>query len=135
MAGKCLIVEDEVLQSAAFDGHHHSPMRRGNGRDDSLTSWLQPDGLLVAHPGAPPATMPIASTGHTSAHFMQPEHFSSAMAGRKLVVLMGFSTAKRLAASMASQQHPQQLQMKATRSRTFSPNCTRLRSRACASRS
>ena len=49
------------------------------------------------------------------------------MAGRKLVVLMGVRTANRLAANIASQQHPQQLQMKDTRSRTFSPNCTRLR--------
>src|SRR5664279_57097 len=67
--------------------------------------------------GSPAETMPIASTGHTSAHFMQPEHLSSAIVGRKLVVLMGFSTAKRLAANMASQQQPQQLQIKATRSR------------------
>src|ERR1035437_1472105 len=60
--------------------------------------------------GSPAETMPIASTGQTSAHFMQPEHLSSAIAGRKLVVLMGLRTANRLAASIASQQHPQQLQ-------------------------
>ena len=53
----------------------------------------------------------------------------------EFVVAMGLSTAKRLAASMASQQQPQQLQMKPTWSRTFSPNCTKLPSTACASRS
>ena len=42
------------------------------------------------------------------------------------MVAMGLRTAKRLAASMASQQHPQQLQMKATLLCTFSPNWTRL---------
>ncbi len=44
---------------------------------------------------------------------------------------MGLRSAKRLAASRASQQQPQQLQMKATCSRTFSPNWTRLRPRDC----
>ena len=39
---------------------------------------------------------------------------SALSAGMKLVVAMGLRTANRLAASMASQQQPQQLQMKAT---------------------
>jgi len=55
-----------------------------------------------------------AFQGDDAAHFMQPEHLSSAIAGKKLVVLMGLRTANRLAASIASQQQPQQLQMKAT---------------------
>ena len=46
------------------------------------------------------------------------------------VVAMGVRVEKRLAASRASQQQPQQLQMKLTSWRTFSPNCTRLCSMA-----
>ena len=41
------------------------------------------------------------------------------------MVWMGWSAAKRRAAIIASQQQPQQLQMKLTDSRTFSPNWTR----------
>ena len=42
------------------------------------------------------------------------------------MVWIGWAAAKRREAIMASQQQPQQLQMKFTSSRTFSPNCTRL---------
>ena len=56
----------------------------------------------------------MASTGQTSAHLPQPLQDSALSSGRKLVVAMGLRTAKRLAASMASQQQPQQLQMKPT---------------------
>ena len=85
--------------------------------------------------GSPADTRAQASTGQTSAHLPQPLQAASLSSGKKAVVAIGFSTAKRLAASMASQQQPQQLQMKATCSRTFSPNCTRLWSLAWSSRS
>ena len=64
--------------------------------------------------GSPAETSAMASTGQTSAHLPQPLQESALSAGMKLVVAMGLRTAKRLAASMASQQQPQQLQMKAT---------------------
>ncbi len=44
------------------------------------------------------------------------------------MVWTGWAAANRRDAIMASQQQPQQLQMKFTPSRTFSPNCTRSRS-------
>ena len=47
----------------------------------------------------------------------------------------GFSRPKRRAAIIASQQHPQQLQMNATSRCTFSPNWTSLLACASASRS
>ena len=59
---------------------------------------------------------------------------AAAVAGRgvqpttKFVVWTGCRKPKRCAASMASQQQPQQLHMKAGLSRTFSPNWTRPRS-------
>jgi hypothetical protein len=77
----------------------------------------------------------MASTGQASTHFPQPLQFAASTSGRKLVVAMGLSAAKRLAASRASQQQPQQLQMKATFCRTFSPNWTRLWPRDCCSSS
>src|ERR1035437_694665 len=77
----------------------------------------------------------MASTGQTVTHLPQPLHESAPTSGRKFVVAMGFRMAKRLAASIASQQHPQQLHMNATFCCTFSPICTRLCSRASSSRS
>ena len=55
MAGKRLVVEDEVLEFAGLNGHH-STMCGIHGRDHALTSLLQPDALLVANPSAHTAT-------------------------------------------------------------------------------
>ena len=68
----------------------------------------------------------IASTGQAFTHLPQPLQRSASTSGRKLVVWTGCRKPKRFARrACASQQQPQQLQMKASRSRTFSPNCTR----------
>src|SRR5450756_722735 len=67
-----------------------------------------------------------ASTGHALTHFPHPLHVSPFTTGRKFVVLIEFLNPNLRAATSASQQHPQQLQMKLTSLRTFSPNCTRL---------
>jgi hypothetical protein len=68
--------------------------------------------------------MLMASTGQALAHLPQPLQASSSTTGRKLVVCTGMQRPNLRAAIMASQQQPQQLQMKLTRSRTFSPNWT-----------
>src|ERR1035441_8953418 len=99
-------------------------------RDSSIRAFLR-----VGLCGSPADTSPMASTGQAVTHLPQPLHKSALTSGRKFVVAMGFRTAKRLAASIASQQHPQQLHMNATFCCTFSPNCTRLCSRASSSRS
>src|SRR6056297_760283 len=67
-----------------------------------------------------------ASTGQTLTHFPQPVQFSTASFGRKLLVCTGFKKPNFRAATRASQQQPQQLQIKFTPFCTFSPNCTRL---------
>src|SRR5664280_3218844 len=56
MAGKRLIIKDEVLEFAALDGHCNRAMRRIHGRDDALPSLLEFNGLLVANPRANAAT-------------------------------------------------------------------------------
>src|SRR5512140_3735743 len=75
-------------------------------------------------------TRVIASTGHAAAQSPQPVQDPPDTTGRKFVVWMGLRRPKRRWAIMASQQQPQQLQMKLTRFRMFSPNWTRLRPRA-----
>src|SRR5271157_1345748 len=67
--------------------------------------------LRLGWRGSPAETRPMASTGQASTHFPQPLHSSAFTSGRKLVVAMGLRRAKRLAASRASQQQPQQLRM------------------------
>ena len=56
MAGKSPIVEDEVLECAALNGHYNRAMSGIHGRDHALPPLLQPDGLLVANPSAHAAT-------------------------------------------------------------------------------
>lgn len=56
MAGEGLIIEDEVLEFAALNRHYNRAMSGIDGRDHTLTSWLQPDGVLVADPSAHTAT-------------------------------------------------------------------------------
>jgi len=68
----------------------------------------------------------IASTGQRFTHFPQPLQSAASTCGRKFVVWTGSSSANRRAAIIASQQQPQQLQMKAGSRCTFSPNWTRL---------
>ena len=75
-------------------------------------------------------TRVIASTGHNETHLPQPLQLSSTIDGKKPVVCTGFRNPNFLAAIRASQQQPQQLQIKFTFSCTFSPNCTRLKSLA-----
>ena len=58
-------------------------------------------------------------------HLPQPTHFSAFILDMKFEHIV-CATPKRFIASIASQQQEQQLQMKFTRRRTFSPNCTRL---------
>ncbi len=70
----------------------------------------------------------MVSTGQTAAHSPQPVQASMSIRGRKFVVVTGLRIPKRRAAIMASQQQPQQLQMKLTRRWTFSPNWTRFSS-------
>jgi len=54
MAGKSLIVEDEVLEFAALNGHYHRTMSRIHWCDHALTPLFEPDSLLVADPSAHP---------------------------------------------------------------------------------
>ncbi len=63
-----------------------------------------------------------SGAGSERGHLPQPLQSSSLTCGKKLLVCTGCSMPNRRAAIMASQQQPQQLQMKLTRSRTFSPN-------------
>ena len=56
----------------------------------------------------------MASTGHKATHFPQPLHTSSTTDGIKFVVWTGLRNPNLLAAISASQQHPQQLQIKFT---------------------
>ena len=67
--------------------------------------------------GSLAVTSPMAFTGHISTHFPQPLQVISFTSGIKLVVCTGFIMPNLWAASMASQQHPQQLHMKFTLSR------------------
>ena len=66
----------------------------------------------------------MPSTGHSVTHLPQPVQVSLLTWVMKLV-LMGRSMPNRRAAVSASQQHPQQLQMKLTFRWLFSPNCTK----------
>ena len=65
-------------------------------------------------------TRAMASTGQTSTHLPQPLQCASFYAGQKIGGADGLRSANFRAAISASQQHPQQLQMKATSFRTFS---------------
>ena len=69
-------------------------------------------------------TSVIASTGQVVTHFAQPLHSSSWRFGMKFVVCTGCRVPNRRAVISASQQQPQQLQMKPTSVRAFSPNWT-----------
>src|SRR5664279_1358386 len=56
MAGKRLVVEYEVLEFAALNGHHDRAVSGIHGRDHALTSQLQPDRLLITNSSADAAT-------------------------------------------------------------------------------
>jgi len=78
--------------------------------------------------GSPLGLMEIAATGQASTHSPQPLQRAESISAMKLVVWTGRAKPSFRAASMASQQQPQQLQMKFTRCWMFSPNWTNPRS-------
>lgn len=105
------------LSMTAFSGQArtHSPQPRQSSYESLASRRL---GLC----GSFADTSDIASTGQTFTHFPHPLHSWFCTSGIKLVVCTGYNCAKRFEASIASQQQPQQLQIKLTRFLTFSPN-------------